>query len=205
MIPRVDYRIILGSSTQGLATYDHMRGLAIHAVPLNEGEPNAELGWGRLERLNNGILEERRSYIVTGSGVQDGPSPGAGSAAVWLASGSMAFPDQTHADNALAHAQALAEQGQAVVAVANLRWPDLASSTGAVHLCRHEDGLPCLPPYASFSIAFPVPDGINWAPGEAVVTGDVRRYEGISYVCLQGHTTQADWTPPATPSLWSPQ
>ncbi len=25
---------------------------------------------------------------------------------------------------------------------------------------------------------------------------------GVEYVCLRAHTTQADWTPPATPALW---
>lgn len=28
-------------------------------------------------------------------------------------------------------------------------------------------------------------------------------YEGIVYKCLQAHTSQADWTPTAAPSLWA--
>ena len=28
------------------------------------------------------------------------------------------------------------------------------------------------------------------------------QYEGLLYRCLTAHTSQADWTPPASPSLW---
>lgn len=52
-----------------------------------------------------------------------------------------------------------------------------------------------LPPEAPSSI-------IAWTAGETVVPGDIRSYESINYKCLQGHTTQAGWTPPATPALW---
>ena len=41
-----------------------------------------------------------------------------------------------------------------------------------------------------------------WVAGEAVSVGDLRSYDGIVYRCIQSHTTQEDWTPPATPSLW---
>src|SRR5207253_684971 len=27
-------------------------------------------------------------------------------------------------------------------------------------------------------------------------------FNGLVYRCLQGHTSQSDWTPPATPNLW---
>ena len=42
----------------------------------------------------------------------------------------------------------------------------------------------------------------DWQPGQAVTLGNERMYDGDVWVVLQGHTTQADWTPPATPSLW---
>ena len=29
------------------------------------------------------------------------------------------------------------------------------------------------------------------------------QYEGTLYKCVQGHTSQADWTPPVTPALWT--
>ena len=43
-----------------------------------------------------------------------------------------------------------------------------------------------------------------WAVGEAVETGDRRYYAPTDrlYKAIQGHTTQADWTPDATPALW---
>ena len=32
--------------------------------------------------------------------------------------------------------------------------------------------------------------------------GDRRRYNDLLYRCVQAHTSQADWTPPAVPALW---
>ena len=29
------------------------------------------------------------------------------------------------------------------------------------------------------------------------------RYDGTLYKCVQAHTSQADWTPPTTPALWT--
>lgn len=42
-----------------------------------------------------------------------------------------------------------------------------------------------------------------WVEGEAVSEGDRRNYSERLYKCLQEHTTQADWTPDKTPSLWA--
>lgn len=42
-----------------------------------------------------------------------------------------------------------------------------------------------------------------WSVGKAYATGDRVQYEGTLYKCVQGHTSQADWTPPVTPSLWT--
>ena len=44
----------------------------------------------------------------------------------------------------------------------------------------------------------------NWASGVAYSTGSVVLYNGSAYQCIQGHTSQPDWTPSATPALWSP-
>ena len=43
-----------------------------------------------------------------------------------------------------------------------------------------------------------------WIVGEEVEPGDRRYYAptGLLYKVIQGHTTQADWTPDATPALW---
>lgn len=43
----------------------------------------------------------------------------------------------------------------------------------------------------------------EWKPGIAYTVGQLRRYEGILYRCVQAHTSQTDWTPPVTPALWS--
>ena len=42
----------------------------------------------------------------------------------------------------------------------------------------------------------------EWVAGESVEVGDLRHHEGVIYRCVQDHTTQADWTPDATPALW---
>ena len=41
-----------------------------------------------------------------------------------------------------------------------------------------------------------------WQPGETVAVGDIRSYDGTLVVCVQAHTTQADWTPDVVPALW---
>lgn len=41
-----------------------------------------------------------------------------------------------------------------------------------------------------------------WRPGEPVEVGALRQWDGTLVECLQAHTTQADWTPDATPALW---
>lgn len=50
-------------------------------------------------------------------------------------------------------------------------------------------------------------DGIELFPMWAADTAyaiDVRvRYEEKLYKCVQAHTSQADWTPPAVPALWT--
>lgn len=42
-----------------------------------------------------------------------------------------------------------------------------------------------------------------WSVGKAYETGDRVQCEGTLYKCVQGHTSQADWTPPVTPALWT--
>jgi chitinase len=41
-----------------------------------------------------------------------------------------------------------------------------------------------------------------WAVGVAYAVNDTVTYNGVVYKCIQAHTSQADWTPPATPALW---
>ena len=41
-----------------------------------------------------------------------------------------------------------------------------------------------------------------WAVGVVYAVDDRRRYGEKLYKCLQEHTSQAEWTPDATPALW---
>ena len=41
-----------------------------------------------------------------------------------------------------------------------------------------------------------------WEIGKAYATNDRMRYGANLYKCVQAHTSQADWTPDATPALW---
>lgn len=42
-----------------------------------------------------------------------------------------------------------------------------------------------------------------WAASKAYAVGDRVQYNGALYKCVQAHTSQADWTPPAAPSLFA--
>ncbi|MER7486092.1 carbohydrate-binding protein [Streptomyces sp. NPDC126497] len=46
------------------------------------------------------------------------------------------------------------------------------------------------------------PPGGTWAVGAAYRAGDRATYAGRAYVCLQPHTAQPGWEPPAVPALW---
>ncbi|MGN1115953.1 MAG: carbohydrate-binding protein [Candidatus Ornithomonoglobus sp.] len=41
-----------------------------------------------------------------------------------------------------------------------------------------------------------------WITGKAYAVGDRVQHGGTLYKCVQAHTSQADWTPDATPALW---
>ena len=41
-----------------------------------------------------------------------------------------------------------------------------------------------------------------WVVGKAYAVNDRAQYNGTLYKCVQAHTSQADWTPNATPALW---
>lgn len=42
-----------------------------------------------------------------------------------------------------------------------------------------------------------------WATDTAYTVDERIRYESTLYRCVQSHTSQADWTPDATPALWT--
>lgn len=41
-----------------------------------------------------------------------------------------------------------------------------------------------------------------WQTDTAYAIDDRRQYDGLLYRCVQAHTSQAGWTPPAVPALW---
>lgn len=43
----------------------------------------------------------------------------------------------------------------------------------------------------------------EWKPGITVEAGERRYFAKELYKCVQGHTTQSDWTPDTTPALWT--
>ena len=43
----------------------------------------------------------------------------------------------------------------------------------------------------------------SWTAGTAYELGIRVRYDGKLYKCVQAHTSQAGWEPPATPALWT--
>lgn len=42
----------------------------------------------------------------------------------------------------------------------------------------------------------------DWRPGEDVKIGNLRRYNDITYVVIQAHTTQENWPPDTVPALF---
>lgn len=42
----------------------------------------------------------------------------------------------------------------------------------------------------------------TWQVGASYRVGDVVTYNGVSYRCLQAHTSQSTWTPDVVPALW---
>ena len=49
----------------------------------------------------------------------------------------------------------------------------------------------------------PAPSVSAWSVGVDVSVGEKYSYDGTVYTVVQAHRTQADWTPPAVPALWS--
>ncbi|MGH3243529.1 MAG: carbohydrate-binding protein [Spirillospora sp.] len=43
-----------------------------------------------------------------------------------------------------------------------------------------------------------------WTAGVGYRPGDTVTHHGAQYVCRQAHTSQADWQPQDTPTLWTP-
>lgn len=46
-------------------------------------------------------------------------------------------------------------------------------------------------------------DTLDWIEKEKVEAKCLRTYSGKTYICLQDHMTQSDWTPDKSPTLWA--
>lgn len=57
---------------------------------------------------------------------------------------------------------------------------------------------------ASTAPPSPAPTGTTpWSAGVSYAVGAKVTYAGVTYRCLQAHTSQVGWEPPATPALWA--
>ena len=43
----------------------------------------------------------------------------------------------------------------------------------------------------------------QWESGVAYAVSERRQYDGLLYRCVQAHTSQVGWEPPAVPALWT--
>lgn len=71
------------------------------------------------------------------------------------------------------------------------------------HQCYHDEhpSSSCVVVTKNLGPAEPVV-GSEWQAGVAYATNDEVTYQGTSYKCLQGHTSQVGWEPPNVPALW---
>ncbi|HWH00005.1 MAG TPA: carbohydrate-binding protein, partial [Pilimelia sp.] len=58
------------------------------------------------------------------------------------------------------------------------------------------------PPTSPTSTSQP-PGGTTWAPGRYYAAGTTVTYNGVTYRCLQSHTSYTGWEPPNVPALWA--
>jgi hypothetical protein len=58
------------------------------------------------------------------------------------------------------------------------------------------------PPTTTTTTTSQPPAGGTWAPNTAYATGARVAYAGVTYQCLQAHTSIVSWEPPNTPALW---
>lgn len=81
------------------------------------------------------------------------------------------------------------------------------SYNGGLVICRQSHFRTIYPPEETLAlfVTYRVEaDDLEWIAGERVYLGTRRSYSGVLYVCLQGHVTQVDWTPPAVVDvLWA--
>jgi hypothetical protein len=57
-----------------------------------------------------------------------------------------------------------------------------------------------LPSGARFSV--PAAGAQQWETGRSYAAGAIAEHSGSTYICVQPHASQPDWSPPAVPALW---
>lgn len=70
------------------------------------------------------------------------------------------------------------------------------------HLCDHDE-----PEQTGCTVVTRVEADLpgpveGWQPGVAYATSDEVVYDGTTYRCITGHTSQVGWEPPNVPALW---
>jgi predicted carbohydrate-binding protein with CBM5 and CBM33 domain len=93
-------------------------------------------------------------------------------------------------------------------------WQRVVGSQEAFYTCSDVDfgggsnpqppptSSPTPPPPPASSPPAPPPANGTWQAGVAYKAGDQVTYNGLSYKCLQPHTSLPGWEPPNVPSLW---
>ncbi|WP_084964701.1 fibronectin type III domain-containing protein [Thermoactinospora rubra] len=60
------------------------------------------------------------------------------------------------------------------------------------------------PAHAAHAASSSIAALAEWAPWTAYTAGQQVTYNGVTYQCLQSHTSQPGWEPPNVPALWKP-
>lgn len=71
------------------------------------------------------------------------------------------------------------------------------------HVTQADWTPPAVPALWALVAVEPPPGPAQWATGVAYSVNQQVVYNGTTYRCLQAHTSQASWTPPAVPALWA--
>ena len=71
------------------------------------------------------------------------------------------------------------------------------------HVTQADWTPPAVPALWALVVAAPPPGDAAWATGVAYSVNSRVTYGGLTYRCLQAHTSQAGWTPAAVPALWA--
>ncbi|WP_159007301.1 carbohydrate-binding protein [Streptomyces sp. NRRL S-813] len=80
--------------------------------------------------------------------------------------------------------------------------PPAPTSTDSPSEVAREREMTLIPQASGAPGQNPDSGGSPWTPGVTYKAGDTVTYEGITYRCIQGHTTQTGWEPPIVPALW---